>query len=176
MAGNAADGRSWRAAYLKNTYAAGGYRPYRTMVREVAVETGLPAEFADRLVARYPELAPWPEAPEVLGALCGRFRFEIVTNCSEALGRIAVARTGIDFDVVVTAERAGFYKPDARPYRPALDALGLAAPDCLFVAGSAYDLYGAAAVDCRCSGTIGSVCRCRPMHRRQWRSTGRSTR
>ena len=47
---------------------------------------------------------------------------------------------------MVTAERAGFYKPDARPYRLALDALGLAAVDCLFVAGSAYDLYGAAAV------------------------------
>jgi 2-haloalkanoic acid dehalogenase type II len=146
VAGNAAGGRSWRAAYLKNTYAAGGYRPYRTMVREAAVETGLPAEFADRLVARYAELAPWPEAPEILGTLRGKFRFGIVTNCSEALGRIAVARTGIGFDVVVTAERAGFYKPDARPYRLALDALGLAAADCLFVAGSAYDLYGAAAV------------------------------
>ena len=57
-------------------------------------------------------------------------------------GRKAVACTGIAFDVVVTAERAGYYKPDPRPYRMALDELGIAAGRCLFVAGSAYDLFG----------------------------------
>ena len=66
----------------------------------------------------------------------------VVTNCSEKLGAKAVACTGIAFDVVVTAERAGFYKPDPRPYRMALDELGVAAGRCLFVAGSAYDLFG----------------------------------
>jgi HAD superfamily hydrolase (TIGR01509 family) len=70
----------------------------------------------------------------------------IVTNCSEALGRLAAARTGVVFDVVVTAERAGFYKPHPRPYRLALDELRVEPQDCLFVAGSAYDLFGAAAV------------------------------
>jgi FMN phosphatase YigB (HAD superfamily) len=70
----------------------------------------------------------------------------VVTNCSEALGRLAAARTGIVFDVIVTAERAGFYKPHPRPYRLALDELRVAPEACLFVAGSAYDLSGAAAV------------------------------
>jgi FMN phosphatase YigB (HAD superfamily) len=69
-----------------------------------------------------------------------------VTNCSERLGRIAAARVGVPFAAVVTAERAGFYKPHPRPYRLALEELGLGAEDCLFVAGSAYDLFGAAAV------------------------------
>jgi FMN phosphatase YigB (HAD superfamily) len=62
------------------------------------------------------------------------------------LGRIAAARTGVDFDVVVTAERAGFYKPSAHPYRLALRELGATAGESLFVAGSAYDLFGAGAV------------------------------
>jgi 2-haloalkanoic acid dehalogenase type II len=146
VAGNAADGRRWRAAYLKNTYAEGRYRPYETLVREAAVASGLSDDLGDRLTARYGELAPWPEVAEVLGALHGRVPLAIVTNCSEALGRIAVACTGITFDAVVTAERAGFYKPHPAPYRRALAELGAEPEDCLFVAGSAYDLFGAAAV------------------------------
>ena len=146
VAGDAAAGRRWRAAYLKNTYAAGRYRPYEALVREAAAEVGLPAALADRLAERYGELAPWPEVAEVLCALRGRVPLAVVTNCSEALGRLAVSRSGIAFDAVVTAERAGYYKPHPQPYRLALDELGVAAGECVFVAGSAYDLVGAAAV------------------------------
>ena len=139
------DGRRWRAAYLRNTYATAIYRPYEGLVREAAVEVGLPASLADRLIERYDELAPWPEVAAVLGALEGQIPLAVVTNCSEVLARVAVARTGIGFAAVVSAERAGFYKPHSRPYRLALEALG-ATPECsLFVAGSAYDLYGASA-------------------------------
>jgi 2-haloacid dehalogenase len=142
VAGNRDDGRRWRAAYLKNTYTEGRYRPYETLVREAAVAVGLPEDLGDHLTVRYGELMPWPEAAAVLGALHGRAPLAIVTNCSEELGRIAVARTGIAFDAVVTAERAGFYKPHPEPYRLALAELGVAPQDCLFVAGSVYDLGG----------------------------------
>ena len=67
-----------------------------------------------------------------------------MTNCSEELGRVAAGRTGVNFAVVVTAERAGFYKPHPLPYQIALDALGVAPERCLFVAGSPYDLFGTA--------------------------------
>ena len=146
VAGGEADGRRWRAAYLNRTYGEGLYRPYETLVREAAVEVGLPAALAEHLAARYDELMPWPEVPAVLGALRGATRLAVVTNCSEALGRIAAARTGIPFDVVVTAERAGVYKPQSRAYRLALEELGVAPQEALFVAGSAYDLSGATAV------------------------------
>ena len=146
VAGDPDDGRRWRAAYLKSTYAEGRYRAYEAMVREAAIEVGMSPDLGDPLAARYTELSPWPEVPEILGKLQGILRLGIVTNCSEALGRVAIGRTGIAFDTIVTAERAGFYKPHPRPYRLALDELGLTPPDCLFVAGSAYDLFGAAAV------------------------------
>ena len=146
VAGGEADGRRWRAAYLRRTYGEGRYRPYEALVREAAVEVGLPGALAEDLAARYDELTPWPEVAEVLGALRGVARLAVVTNCSEALGRIATARTGVDFDVVVAAERAGFYKPHPRPYRLALEELGVAPREALFVAGSAYDLFGATAV------------------------------
>lgn len=140
------DGRRWRAAYLRNTYATAAYRPYEALVREAAVEVGLPATLADRLIERYGELAPWPEVAQVLGALEGQIPLAVVTNCSEALAAVVAARTGIGFAAVVSAERAGFYKPHPRPYRLALEALGATPETSLFVAGSAYDLYGASAI------------------------------
>ena len=47
---------------------------------------------------------------------------------------------------MVTAERAGYYKPDPRTYGLALKELGVEARDCLLVAGSPYDLFGAKAL------------------------------
>ena len=147
VSGGGESGRKWRAAYLRRTYRAGRYRPYETLVAEAAMEVDLPPALAECLAARYHELEPWPEVREVLGALRREgLRLGVVTNCSEALAMTAVACTGIDFDVVVTAERAGYYKPDSRPYEKALAELGLTAGRCLFVAGSAYDLFGASKI------------------------------
>ena len=146
VAGNRDDGRRWRATYLRNTYGEGRYRPYETLVREAAVAAGLPDSLGNELIARYGELTPWPEVAGVLGALGRAVPLAVVTNCSERLGREAAARTGIAFAAVVTAERAGFYKPHPAPYRLALAELGVAPADCLFVAGSPYDLAGAGAL------------------------------
>jgi FMN phosphatase YigB (HAD superfamily) len=70
----------------------------------------------------------------------------VVTNCSETLGHLAASRIPVPFSLIVTAERAGCYKPAPKPYRMALDELGIVAERCLFVAGSAYDLFGTARV------------------------------
>ena len=142
VAGSQEQGRRWRAAYLRNTYGTGAYRPYETLVQEAAVEVGLPTAHALQLAERYGELRPWPEVGEVLRVLQARLPLGVVTNCSEALGAKAVASVGIDFQVVVTAERAGFYKPHPRPYQMALEKLSIPANRCLFVAGSAFDLFG----------------------------------
>jgi 2-haloalkanoic acid dehalogenase type II len=147
VAGRPEDGRRWRAAYLRRTYETGAYHPYETLVAEAAAEVGLSPNLGAQLAARYGELEPWPEVREVLGALRREgAALGVVTNCSEQLAAKAVACTGIDFDVVVTAERAGSYKPDPRPYEMALDELRLAPCRCLFVAGSAYDLFGTSKV------------------------------
>lgn len=146
VVGNAEDGRRWRAAYLKITYGEGRYRAYETLVREAAVATGLPPCLADDLALRYATLEPWPEVPEVLGAVAGKVLLGVATNCSEALARVAVGRIGLAFDAVVSAERAGWYKPRPEPYRLALAELGAMPGETLFVAGSAYDLSGAAGV------------------------------
>jgi 2-haloacid dehalogenase len=147
VAGGDEAGMRWRRAYLAHTYAAGAYRPYETLVAEAAAESGLPARLADDLAARYAELQPWPGATEELTRLAAAgIKLGVATNCSETLGRIAATCVGAPFGAVVTAERAGFYKPDPVPYRLALDELGVAPARCLFVAGSAYDLVGASRI------------------------------
>jgi 2-haloacid dehalogenase len=147
VAGGEEAGSRWRAAYLRRTYQTGLYRPYEILVTEAAIDMGLPPTLAACLAARYHELKPWPEVREVLGALRrAGLKLGVVTNCSETLGATAIACIGVDFDVVVTAERAGYYKPDPRPYETAIAELGTTASRCLFVAGSAYDLSGAAKV------------------------------
>jgi len=146
VAGSERDGRTWRAAYLKLTYGTGAYRPYETLVREAAEIAGFSPTLADNLDRRWDELIPWDDATATLKQLEGHVKLGVVTNCSDRLGRRAAARVGVRFDVVVTSERAGFYKPDPRPYRLALDELGVDPSRTLFVAGSAYDLFGTSAV------------------------------
>ncbi|AUH01445.1 haloacid dehalogenase [Prodigiosinella confusarubida] len=146
VAGSDHMGKTWRMAYLKATYGCGSYRPYEKLVEEAAIDVGLGSEAAANLEARWSELQPWAEASMVLAALKPRYKLGIVTNCSERLGRIAADLMGVPFDVVITSEKAGFYKPNPVPYRMALEMLSIAPANAVFVAGSAYDLFGTAKV------------------------------
>jgi 2-haloalkanoic acid dehalogenase type II len=145
VAGSDEAGARWRAEYLRITYGTGAYRPYEDLVAEAAVAVGLPADLTRSLDARYGELRPWPGVTATLKAVAARgIPIGVVTNCSERLGQVAAACVGVDFAAVITAERAGVYKPDPRAYQSGLQALNVAPARCLFVAGSAYDLFGTA--------------------------------
>ncbi len=145
-AGSEAAGRTWRAEYLRLTYGCGSYVPYEELVRTAARSTGLSPLVADALEANWESLPVWSGAQDALDRLAGRTRLAVVTNCSAHLGRLAAARLHVQWDVVITAEEAGFYKPDPRPYRLALEMLGVSAGEAAFVAGSGYDLMGTSAV------------------------------
>jgi len=148
VAGDEQSGRRWRAEYLRITYGTGAYRPYDDLVAEAAASSGLARGLARELSDRYAELRPWPGVKDSLAPLVAAgVPLAVVTNCSESLGKVAAACVGVRFDSVVTAERAGFYKPHPRPYRLAMEELEVAPERCLFVAGSSYDLIGASAVD-----------------------------
>jgi len=140
VAGGREIGMRWHAA-SQSLLRGKAYRPFEDIVHEAAGNVGIEATKADELLRRWGECVPWPDVPDVLSHLNSYTRF-IVTNCSERLGALAAARAG-EFDLVMTAERAGAYKPDPRPYRAALDALTLHRKRVLFVAGSAHDVGGA---------------------------------
>lgn len=139
-------GRDWRQTALRVVTASGDYRPYDEALREGTEAAGLPPVLADRLLARWHELRPFPEVPTMLDRLRGQLPLATATNCPEALARQATMAVGDPFTVVVSAERAGAYKPDPRPYWLALAELGLPPARVLFVAGSPHDIGGALGV------------------------------
>ncbi|APX77152.1 HAD family hydrolase [Achromobacter insolitus] len=148
-AGSEAAGRAWRAEYLRRTYGCGAYQPYERLVQEAATAVGLPAAAPAALEACWDELPAWDGARELLSALRPHCRLAVVTNCSARLGRRAADLLGVDWDVVVTSEEAGFYKPDPRPYALALSQLRVEPSQAAFVAGSGYDMFGTSKVGLR---------------------------
>jgi 2-haloacid dehalogenase len=144
IAGGRDLGMRWHAA-SQELLRGKRYRPFEEIVREAATQVGLDAKQSAELLRRWGrDFEPWPDVPPVLERLDSTRRF-IVTNCSRKLGRLAAFRAG-RFELVVTAEEAGAYKPDPLPYRMALDRLALDPAEVLFVAGSAHDVGGAARV------------------------------
>lgn len=141
VAGDGALGMRWHAA-SQALLRGRDYRPFEEIVRDAAREVGLDRGRADELFSRWGEAKPWPDVPAVLSKTNSYTRF-IVTNCSRSLGELAASRVGTRFDLVMTAEEAGAYKPDPKPYLGALERLGLAPSRVLFVAGSAHDVGGA---------------------------------
>ncbi len=117
------------------------YRAFDDLVHESANEVGLGRAHATTLLSRWGEAEPWPDTRRALISLGDTPRF-IVTNCSQKLGERAAKQAG-EFAFVMTAEQAGAYKPDPRPYRAALAAIGVEARRVLFVAGSSHDVGGA---------------------------------
>ena len=144
-AASPAHGLEWRTAYLDLTYGCGPYRPYEDLVEQAARQVGLGPEAPTYLLQHWDGLKPWPDAISVLEKLRGKgLKIGVVTNCSAELGERA-ARF-FDFEAVVTAEEAGWYKPHVKPYDDILAKLDVRAEDALFVAGSAVDVPGAAGV------------------------------
>src|SRR5258708_36091372 len=136
VAGDVDLGRRWRTAALGIAPSTGAYQPYEHIVGRAAAEVGLPSARAAALLARWGEIHPWPEAPEVLRRLSGH-RLAVLTNCSQKLAEMAAAATGGRFEVVMSAERAGIYKTDPRAYLAVAKALDVEPGALLFVAGSA---------------------------------------
>jgi 2-haloalkanoic acid dehalogenase type II len=143
VAGDRDLGMRWHGA-SQSLLRGKRYRPFEDIVRESASEVGVDTKRAAELLRRGGEFEPWPDVPPVLERLEGTRCF-VVTNCSRKLGRLAAFRAG-RFELVVTAEDAGAYKPDPLPYRTALERLDLDPAEVLFVAGSAHDVGGAARV------------------------------
>ena len=146
VAGSEQAGMRWRTHYLRLTYGAGAYRRYEDIVAEAAHAADLDDGMSETLAARWLDLTPWPDTPFVLDTLGARAKLAVVTNCSDELGTAIARHLYPGFDVIVTAERAGHYKPRPEPYAMMLEELAVPPTRTLFVAGSASDVPGASAL------------------------------
>ena len=100
------------------------------------------------LLDSYRRLPAYSDAAPMLRRLRERgIRTAILSNGDPGMLGDAVAAAGIDhlLDAVLSVEEVGVYKPDPRVYQLAVDRLGAAARDVLFVSSNAWDAQGAAA-------------------------------
>ncbi len=110
---------------------------------EALAELGVASEpgLVEKLVGIYrdhrPQIALFPEAAEVLGALRGRYRLGLLTDGYAVAQRRKIAALGIDplFDKIVVTDELGreCWKPSRVPFQIVIDALGCTGGECVYV-------------------------------------------
>ncbi|HUB22410.1 MAG TPA: HAD family hydrolase [Streptosporangiaceae bacterium] len=91
-------------------------------------------------------LGLYPYVREVLDVLRGRYPLAVVTDAQNAYARAELHKVGLlgYFDPIVVSGDHGFRKPDPRLFQLALDGMGVAAENTLYVGNDMYrDIYGA---------------------------------
>jgi 2-haloalkanoic acid dehalogenase type II len=86
---------------------------------------GDPQAAARFLRQRLGRVAVHPEVPLVLSALAPRYRLALLSNADDDFLQEALECNGLRFDLVVTSEGAGAWKPDPRIFQVLLEGLGL---------------------------------------------------
>ncbi len=93
--------------------------------RDIAGDFGLEASAEDAAAfgRSVPDWPAFPDSAEALAYLARHYRLGVISNVDRASFEGSRRRLGADFDVVVTAEDAGAYKPDLRPFHLTLERL-----------------------------------------------------
>ena len=89
-------------------------------------------------------LDPWPDAVAGLRRLKAKFTVTTLSNGNVALLVNMAKRAGLPWDLVLSSELIGHYKPAPEVYRKAAGLLGLAPGEVMMVAAHKYDLRAAA--------------------------------
>lgn len=95
------------------------------------------------LVGAIERLRCFPEVPEALARLQGRYRLVVLSNGDPDMLEAAKAYHGIPFDRVISVAEANSFKPHVATYTRAAELLGLRLDEILFVANHAFDCIGA---------------------------------
>jgi 2-haloacid dehalogenase len=131
-------------ARLEAPLEAGQYLRYRDLLARVAAAICAQQSIEPSLAeltgfgASVVDWPPFPDSAEALARLGTRYQLAVVTNCDDDLFAASSRRLGDPFDVVVTAEQAGSYKPATRHFELLFERLGLPPQRILHVAQSFY--------------------------------------
>lgn len=102
----------------------------------------------ERLLALYWELSAYPEVPEMLGALkTAGYATAILSNGSPDMLSGAVESAGLEdvLDDILSVEKVGVFKPDARVYDMVGARFRTTPEQVLFVSSNGWDAAAAAA-------------------------------
>jgi 2-haloacid dehalogenase len=149
---------AWRGAYMPSMdevrrHPERGFVILDTLQRQsveaLAEKLGIagltPADFDD-LTRGWHALDPWPDSVSGLTRLKRRFVIGPLSNGNVALLVNMAKRAGLPWDVVLSAEVFGHYKPDPEVYLGAARMLGLAPGEVMLVAAHNSDLVAAQAL------------------------------
>ena len=92
------------------------------------------------LTRAWHRLDPWPDAIPGLRRLKGHYVIAPLSNGHVRLLTNMAKRAGIPWDLILSAELSGHYKPDEEVYLTAVDLLNLDAEDVMMVAAHERDL------------------------------------
>jgi len=111
-----------------------------------AMDLPLSADARERLLDAYLTLEPWPDTVAALKSLkAAGVRIITISNFSHRMIMANADRAGITdlFDMLLSTEEAGSYKPEARAYALGVERLGLSKDEIAFAAFGGWDAYGA---------------------------------
>ncbi len=104
---------------------------------------GLISEDYDYLTRGWHNLDPWPDSVAGLSRLKTKFIISPLSNGNVSLLTNMAKAAGLPWDLVLSAEVFGHYKPDAEAYLGAAKILGLAPGEVMLVAAHNNDLAAA---------------------------------
>ncbi|MBV9404092.1 MAG: HAD hydrolase-like protein [Acidobacteriaceae bacterium] len=115
----------------------------RNTMRKIAEKTGAPRdeEAEDELAKSIGDWPAFPDSGEALRSLQQHYKLAILSNVDRAPFAQSNQRLAVDFDLIVTAEDVGSYKPELRNFEALLlrlAELGAANNRVLHVAQSLY--------------------------------------
>ena len=101
-------------------------RPYPEVLAEVLRRMGnTTEEEAERFGESVGDWPPFSDSVAVLEKLKRRYRLAILSNVDRASFARSNALLGVDFDLIITAEDVGSYKPDLRNFKALFEGLAL---------------------------------------------------
>jgi 2-haloacid dehalogenase len=148
----------WRRAYqpaMEGVRRGAPWRDLDSLQREtlddVLARRNVRLAAADReaLVRGWRQLHPWPDSREGLDRLRRKYVTATLSNGHLALLADLLKFADLRVDVVLSAQLAASYKPDANVYLTALRLLDCQPEDAAMVAAHASDLHAAAALGLR---------------------------
>lgn len=112
----------------------------RRVMDRFAAHLGLRLTSDDRdvLVRTLPDWPAFPDTAAALAALGASYKLCITSNIDNDLIAQTLARLGVRFDEVVTAQQLGSYKPQPAHWREAMRRMVVRREDLLHVAQSLY--------------------------------------
>ncbi|WP_315754626.1 MULTISPECIES: haloacid dehalogenase type II [unclassified Bradyrhizobium] len=145
----------WRIKQLEYTWLRSlmqRYVDFAVVTRDALSYTlrilGLQADAAtrDRIIAKYLDLDPYPDARAALAAMKDH-RLAILSNGSPAMLDSLVKAGGFDapLDAVISVDARKIFKPSPQAYALIEETLGFAPDEVLFVSSNPWDVCGAKA-------------------------------